>query len=182
MIGEEYGIIVMFVVLIIHMIYSAIRKKSIKRYVLTSVFIIYLSIVILITFFPIVYSHEGYTHFGSIQSSVQIVPFHTIKNMLRYAPRRMAFEQVGGNIIMTVPFGIFLPLLLKRRNIPLLVLCAAAFPVCIESLQLLLGAILGTYYRMSDVDDVILNFAGIIIGYVIYFTSSLIYGRVRKKG
>lgn len=181
MIGEEYGIIAMFIILIVHMIYSAATKKSIIRSVLISVFIIYISTVILITFFPIVYSHDEHTAFVTLEGAVQFIPFNTICRMIRYAPRQMAFEQVGGNIIMTIPFGILLPLLLKRKKVLQLILYAAALPVCIESLQLLLGYLLGTYYRMADIDDVILNFMGIIIGYIIYFVSLLIYRKVRKS-
>ncbi len=182
MIEAECGIIAMFIVLAVHMVYSIIRKKSIRRSLLISVFIIYISMVILITFFPIVYSHDVYTQFGTLESAVQLTPFKTIHYMIKYTSRDMAFAQVGGNIIMTIPFGIFLPLLLKRKKLPLLILYAAAFPVCIELLQLLLGYLLGTYYRMTDIDDVILNFTGIILGYAIYFGSSLIYRKVKKKG
>ncbi len=179
--GEEYGIIGMFIILTVHIMYSVIRGKSIRRSILISVFIIYISIVILITFFPIVYSQDEYASFGNIRNSVQFVPFRTIKNMLRYAPKMMAFKQVGGNIIMTVPFGILLPILLKRKKVPLLILYAVAFPVCIESFQFFLGAVLGTYYRMTDVDDVILNFTGIIIGYAIYYIFSVMYNKIMKK-
>lgn len=182
MIEEGYGILAMFIVLSIHMIYSVIRKKSIRRCLLISVFIVYISIVILITFFPIVYSHDVYTQFGTLESAVQLTPFKTIHYMIKYTSRDMAFAQVGGNIIMTIPFGIMLPLILKKRKAALLILYAAAFPVCIELLQLLLGFLFGTYYRKTDVDDVILNFTGIILGYAIYFGSSLIYRKVKKKG
>lgn len=171
MIGRKYALFIGAAILIVHIIRSAIKNVPLRRSLLISVFIIYMTAVVSVTFFPVVYSMEVSSIFGSFENAVQTVPFHTIKNMLKYAPKRMAFEQVGGNIIMTVPFGILVPSLVKNRKIPLLILYAIAFPLCIETLQLLVGAAVGTFYRMADIDDIILNFMGAVIGYLIYFTS-----------
>lgn len=65
-----------------------------------------------------------------------------------------------GNIAMFVPFGFFIPLLTRIRSLKKIVLVAIAVPVCFEIMQLFFG-------RSFDVDDLICNFFGIIIGSMI---------------
>lgn len=65
-----------------------------------------------------------------------------------------------GNIAMFVPLGFMLPFVTEKvtkKNIWLLAVCV---PLALEVLQLVFG-------RSFDVDDLICNFAGIIIGFLI---------------
>ena len=69
-------------------------------------------------------------------------------------------EMLVGNIIMFIPFGFFLPFVvenLNRRNAFMIFLVV---PFVVESLQLFVG-------RSLDIDDLICNFLGIIIGFII---------------
>ena len=69
-------------------------------------------------------------------------------------------EMLVGNIIMFMPFGFFLPFVvenLNRRNAFMIFLVV---PFVVESLQLFVG-------RSFDIDDLICNFLGIIIGFII---------------
>lgn len=67
-----------------------------------------------------------------------------------------------GNIAMFAPLGFFLPLVTKINNWKKVILVAITVPVCFEILQLIFG-------RSLDVDDVICNFIGIVIGAVVAF-------------
>ena len=70
---------------------------------------------------------------------------------------------VIGNILMFVPTGIILPIIFKRlNNIFKVTLSGAFLSLCIEILQLPFPS------RSSDIDDLILNTSGVIIGYIIY--------------
>lgn len=62
-----------------------------------------------------------------------------------------------GNIAMFIPLGFFLPLVTRINNWKNVLLTAVAVPVCFEILQLIFG-------RSLDVDDLICNFIGIVIG------------------
>lgn len=62
-----------------------------------------------------------------------------------------------GNIALFVPFGFFLPLTTKIKSFAKMAGIAAVTPVCVETLQLVFG-------RSLDVDDLICNFIGILIG------------------
>ena len=76
--------------------------------------------------------------------------------------------QLVGNVIMTLPFGIMLPLMCRKKNKIFYLGMALLFPLLIEWFQLFLGILTTTMYRTFDVDDILLNFTGIISGYGIY--------------
>ncbi len=66
------------------------------------------------------------------------------------------------NVIMLMPYGFLVPLLLKNmRKLWKMALAGAFFSVLIECSQLL-------NYRSTDVDDVILNTLGAVLGYGLY--------------
>ena len=68
-----------------------------------------------------------------------------------------------GNTAMFIPLGIVWPSVFKKLDTPWKVIAAGVgFSVCIEILQL------PFYDRVSDVDDLILNTAGCLVGYGIY--------------
>lgn len=67
-----------------------------------------------------------------------------------------------GNIAMFAPLGFFLPLVTKNNSWKNILLAAISVPVCFEILQLIFG-------RSLDVDELICNFIGIIIGAVVAF-------------
>ena len=89
---------------------------------------------------------------------IQLRLFHTITRQLRYARREEMLINIWGNILLFIPYGFFLPLLWKRYRHPLrLSLMCLLLPLSIETCQLFI-------HRMTDVDDVLLNFAGGMIG------------------
>src|SRR5690606_29547924 len=72
------------------------------------------------------------------------------------------FIEVFGNICMFIPIGFFLPLLWKRFKNPFLtVIVCLLISFGIETIQLILP-------RGTDVDDIILNTSGGLIGYILY--------------
>lgn len=95
-----------------------------------------------------------------------VIPFHTLKMYMNYADHfnlRTWFINVVGNVAVFVPFGIAVPYLLGMRLIRFTLSFIAALFV-IEFLQLVLRR--GSF----DIDDVLLNTIGAIIGYFIYWT------------
>jgi glycopeptide antibiotics resistance protein len=70
---------------------------------------------------------------------------------------------LAGNIIAFMPMGFLLPIVFKRLNkFQNTVLVSLFFTVLIEVSQYILAV------GVSDIDDVILNLAGAVIGYLIY--------------
>lgn len=71
-------------------------------------------------------------------------------------------KQLGGNILLGVPFGILLPLLSRKaRGFLRVALLTAATMLLVELVQ---GALVTG--RAFDIDDVLLNTTGALLGYV----------------
>jgi glycopeptide antibiotics resistance protein len=91
-----------------------------------------------------------------------IIPFHTIKSLVyhrEYYNTDTWVKNLFGNIVMFIPLGVFIPALnrkLLRPSVFLLVIILILFLV--ESIQLL------TRVGSFDIDDIILNTLGAMIG------------------
>ncbi len=84
-------------------------------------------------------------------------------HILRYETRRDVFLNVIGNVSMFIPTGIILPILYpKLRSFWKTVAVGALLSLCIEIIQLPFSV------RATDIDDLILNTLGVVIGYAIY--------------
>ncbi len=106
---------------------------------------------------------------------VNFVPFRTIRRYLKYSSDSgNIFVNLAGNIVMFLPWALGLLLLWKKNQSFLkLTLMSAGLPVCIEFIQLFIG-------RSVDIDDVILNFAGGMLGGLVYLILVTLWPRLRK--
>lgn len=78
------------------------------------------------------------------------------------------------NFLMFVPFGFFLPFVSEKNNNRSIWKVAVIVPIIVEVIQPVVG-------RSFDVDDLILNFAGIIVGYFVAFGIKNISKRMADK-
>ena len=69
-------------------------------------------------------------------------------------------EMLIGNVLMFIPFGFFFLFVTEKLNRKNIFAIAVAVPIIVELFQLILG-------RSFDIDDLICNFLGIIIGFFI---------------
>ena len=67
-----------------------------------------------------------------------------------------------GNIAMFLPLGFFLPFVTERVNRKNIFVVAVAVPFIVELLQMVFG-------RSFDIDDLICNFIGIVVGFFIAY-------------
>ncbi|MYX30482.1 VanZ family protein [Streptomyces sp. SID8381] len=76
---------------------------------------------------------------------------------------REAVKQIGGNVLLGVPFGVLVPVVAPRaRGLFKVLLLTAVVMLLVEFAQ---GAMITG--RAFDVDDVILNTAGALLGYLL---------------
>lgn len=129
-------------------------------------FIAYLTVVATITLFPILID-EKIEYFGDI-TWYNIIPFRTIIGTLHNGLNITSIVQIFRNILMAVPYGVFVLLMLQNRNWWKMLLLAFAFTASIELSQLTIGLLINNMYRNVDIDDIILNMLGVYFGYVIY--------------
>ena len=71
---------------------------------------------------------------------------------------RWVRTMLAGNFFMFVPLGFFLPFVSEKIDKKNILKISVIVPIVIEVIQITVG-------RSFDVDDVILNFAGIVVGY-----------------
>lgn len=71
------------------------------------------------------------------------------------------------NILLFVPFGLGLPFI-TRLWMEEIVVVGFLFSVIIELLQLLTGYLAKITFRIADINDVIFNTLGVVIGYILF--------------
>ena len=113
---------------------------------------------------------EGVDYMQQLQNNMSLKPFFTIKNYLYVVTHqdhgdlyRHCMINLLGNVILFIPAGIFLPKIWKKlQNFFLFLLVCVLVITLIEALQLV------TLLGSCDIDDLILNVFGMILGYLLF--------------
>lgn len=99
---------------------------------------------------------QGLTH-------TNLHPGRSLKAYLDQPSLRDAVKQIGGNLLLGVPFGVLVPLVAPRaRRLLRVLLLTAVVMLLVELAQ---GAMITG--RAFDIDDVILNTTGALAGYLL---------------
>ena len=86
--------------------------------------------------------------------------------------RHLFTYDVVGNFFMLLPLGIYLPLMYRHlKNFFTVTFVAMLVSVSIELMQL------STNFRVTDIDDVVLNTAGAACGFILYFLIQALVGK-----
>ena len=125
-------------------------------------FLLYLALLAYLMFFA---DEWGRTS-GSLTYSYNYTPFAEIRRYVIYW-RQIGLERVvlnlGGNVAAFLPFGFFIPLLFRyHRSVWVITAWSFGVSVFIELTQLI------TRVGSCDIDDVLLNTLGGIIGYFLF--------------
>ncbi len=89
--------------------------------------------------------------------------FKTIRMYVEYAYKLNSFENLVGNVVVFIPFGLLLPCVMKRGGNFWILLLNGLLLICgIEVFQLF------SAFGAFDVDDILLNGIGVVLGYLIY--------------
>ncbi len=89
--------------------------------------------------------------------------FKTIRMYIKYSYKLNSFENLIGNIVVFVPYGFLFPYVLKKgSNFFVMLFNAFLFVAGIEIFQLF------SAFGAFDVDDILLNCVGAVIGYLLY--------------
>lgn len=138
--------------------------------------LVYICIVVVVrfTFFP----------FSKVNGKIQPLIFDFVRmfdfrinlipfvNLFDYEKKRELLINVIGNTAMFMPLGVVWPIVYKElNNHKKVIVAGVGFSFIIEITQLLF------YDRVTDIDDLILNSLGFVVGYLIY----LFVKRVKKN-
>ncbi|WP_347237449.1 VanZ family protein [Streptomyces malaysiensis] len=90
-------------------------------------------------------------------------PGRSLRTYIDQPAFRDTVKQIGGNVLLGAPFGVLLPMLVPRaRGAVRVAVVTALVMVAVETVQ---GLIVEG--RAFDIDDVILNTTGALLGYVV---------------
>ncbi len=148
------------------------RYPKIKKPVVITEAVLYTALILLLTLQPLFISSYkiSWDEIKLYGMPWNIKPFSLIVQQWRnvLSGQRGAFRQFFGNIIMFMPAGILMPFIFKKTKRFLWALLGAfLFTFFIESLQFML-CLFGMCLRSFDVDDLILNTVGAVLGHCVY--------------
>jgi glycopeptide antibiotics resistance protein len=159
-----------------------------RRVALELVFALYLVILVDLVLFPLrvdpglraddaVWDYDTF-----VRDWVNLVPFATVTQLWGAASTWQAVRQLGGNLLLLLPLGVLAPALVRRvRSLPVFMCVAAGAAVSMEGAQFL-ARVARLSLRSVDVDDAILNFAGALVGYLIWRVGSQVSRASRTGG
>lgn len=142
------------------------KKINVIQLVASLVFSAY---VVFVLYYTVLgrYSQEEYTF--------QIYIYKSYKYLIEDFGSH-SLRQVVMNIVMLIPFGFLMPIVIKaKRKYLITLLSAFALILFIESMQLIMQC--GTF----EVDDIINNLLGTVIGVLLYALAHSVYIRVKSK-
>lgn len=152
-INNNWAVVVIFLVTMVAMRFFFLRTHR-ERFSLYKEFFNIFSIIYIFLLFQLLTNVE-LNH----ASGYNLVPFTEI---LRYEiGSDLFYYNVLGNIIVFIPFGLIVADYVKSKNIWPALIISAIVSITIEFVQINIG-------RSFDVDDIILNVVGSIIGYLLY--------------
>jgi len=146
------------------------------KYLRQICFIVYVCAVASVTIVPVT-AHKN----PNIEGHFNFVPFLTSYDRYQASVKENdvwgienSWENFFGNILLFIPAGFFIAWLYNKKFWGIVIM-GAVMSVLIESIQAI--NILAGYYRYVDIDDVILNTFGAIIGYWLF----KLFFHARKK-
>lgn len=146
-------LVAVVLILIIRIVFL-IKDKNNKIYFYQEILNLFFLIYIL-QLFQIVTSTDINLYVGGIN----LIPF---KEMLRYSFGSLGFiKNTIGNIVLFIPYGFFCFYYTKEKRISIGIIISLIASFFIEFVQYLIG-------RSFDIDDIILNVLGAILGFLIY--------------
>ena len=117
---------------------------------------------------PLVFDASRALPFG-----INLIPF---KNLLDYPERRQILLNIIGNTAMFIPIGVIWPSVFKELDSHKKAIASGiGFSLVIELLQL------PFFSRVTDVDDLILNTVGYLLGYGLFLLAKRAYACFKRR-
>ena len=146
------------------------RKKKIFRAVGKVLFLLYVVFLIYFLFLAEWYGRTGISE----EYRYNLELFREIKRFIIYREQLGAFAvfaNLAGNILIFVPYGFFISVASRERGFFKTLFFSMGLSLCVEIIQLF------TRVGSLDVDDILLNTIGGVLGYIIF----LICNGIRRK-
>lgn len=152
-------------------------KANHKKYIRILGKILFVIYIIFLLYFLLL--SDWYGRSGEMyEYHYNIVPFKEIRRFWLYRDKigmRAVLSNLGGNVFIFMPFGFILAMASKYRSFLFTSFCTLSFSFCVEFLQLL------TKVGCFDVDDLLLNTIGGMLGYIIFIICNTVRRRRSAK-
>lgn len=149
---------------------SGSRVGNVSGRTIRFLFSAYTAVMIYLLFFRRISSYNALPYGEYMQLYTNFYPFETLKRFFylftQYRGKvpyfvKIAFVNLAGNVVLFVPLGIFLPAIWKvQRKLPVFILSVILLISLVEIMQFM------TRLGSCDIDDLILNLLGALIGFV----------------
>ncbi|WP_102273441.1 VanZ family protein [Cytobacillus massiliigabonensis] len=157
-IDSAYILVPALIIFLLYITYAALlrHKFSLGQAVLLTSFAIYFLCMIHLVFFPIEVNIGKYANLTPWYKSINFIPILTID-----------ITTFLLNVIMMLPFGMYLPLLNKKyHSIKKAAYIGFLVSLTFEIIQLLIRVTLGNG-RSTDINDLIANTLGAVVGFLL---------------
>ncbi|RZT23896.1 VanZ like protein [Fictibacillus sp. BK138] len=134
------------------------REVAFKKEIVAAALPFALMFVYFTTVFPFPFFNPYHLVGTGIEISHNVIPFKSIVDSLTHFYFMVPIRNIGGNILLFVPLGFALLLRVSNMKIWKVIMIGFLVSLTMELCQLKMG------YRSFDVDDLILNTIGTIIG------------------
>lgn len=149
-------------------IYDVIVRNGHKKVIIV-ISIVYVAFMCYFLFFRSDFDIGG-SYWEHLYMNINVVPLNTIRQMVYLIvnvsnPHLLPYAIINilGNVVGFIPFGILLPCLLKQaQSMKKFLLYTIGVIITIELIQLF------SLRGSCDIDDLILNTAGALIGYMLW--------------
>ena len=133
-------------------------------------FVLYIGFIIYFLLFSDLYGRTGQmdTYRYNLELFKEIKRFWNYRDQVGFFAM---FTNLFGNVVIFVPFGFFMPMASKYRSFFSTLFYSFGLSLCVETFQLL------TKVGSFDVDDLLLNTLGGVVGYIIF----VIGARIRRQ-
>lgn len=156
-------------------------KRSEVRNLARVIGFILMCVYLLMLFYLVFFSEMFGRHTAHI-NQYNLTPFKTIGNFIKYhesVSTASFVVNIIGNVAAFVPFGLILPIILRTKKhryyIQWVFFWAFLLSLSIEVTQYL------TAVGAFDVDDLILNTSGALVGYILYLLVRVEYNSAFKR-
>lgn len=143
------------------------NREKFLRGILKIIFLIYFLLLMRFTIFKYAAITKPWEAFFLRSREYNAVPLKATLQMIRGLSPLRLIENLAGNIILFIPFGILLPLAFRIEGKTILLGCLVSCFIEAMQFAFAMGA--------ADIDDIILNTLGAVIGYIIYIIAKHIF-------
>ena len=174
-----FALLFVSVIWLLVRVYVAAKQKRVSWKREAQLMLVYICIVVVMrfTFFPF-FKVDGKIQpliFDASQMLPPRINLLPMVNLLDYEIFREMLINVIGNSTMFIPLGIVWPSVFRKLDTHKKVIAAGVgFSLCIEIFQL------PFFDRVTDIDDLILNSLGFLIGYGIYLLVKAAKRKIHK--